>query len=498
MSEPDLFHQPWIPVTLVDGTDNTVGLRDLQVQARHIQRLALGVPPAESVLLRILYVLGLRAAGLDAIDADSRYELLEKGEFDPDRVDEYCSRYANRFQLFHPERPWMQDPRLADQMAKPNGIPALTVSRPSKSSSTLFGAFHDGITTAVPWEQAVMQMLCWFGYGQGGPTGVVRATSSNKGRHCRIGPFRGRMSYHPTGRNLFETIVLGIPETDHDPGPGDDPAPWESDLNDPDATPPEVTGPVTLLTGRYQHALLLEPTADKTAVSDAWISWAWPTTLPTAPDPYLIWQENKKGERYPRDAEAHRALFRDLDALLLEHTPDRHAHRPLIMDALHDAPLDVLDHAGVTAYGFAQDRVNAVDHQWWKAQTPPVLRALRAGEHATAARIAETRQAAELAASRLTWALEGIEATTSATGLARAAERDYWPQAEARFWRIVTEHDWQATAFAALALDIYDDIVDTAAATDPTRIIRAAVHQRGKIASLLHRKGPDDPKETAA
>ncbi|GAA3381007.1 hypothetical protein GCM10020367_70570 [Streptomyces sannanensis] len=55
-------------------------------------------------------------------------------------------------------------------------------------------------------------------------------------------------------------------------------APWEADvLPDPDGTLPEAAGPVSLLTARAQHALLLVPDDERSSASDLYVSWAWPT-----------------------------------------------------------------------------------------------------------------------------------------------------------------------------------------------------------------------------
>ncbi|GAA3381009.1 hypothetical protein GCM10020367_70580 [Streptomyces sannanensis] len=54
---------PWVDVTMTDGSPGRLGLAGLLAEAHRIEALAVGMPPAECGLLRILYALGLRAAG---------------------------------------------------------------------------------------------------------------------------------------------------------------------------------------------------------------------------------------------------------------------------------------------------------------------------------------------------------------------------------------------------------------------------------------------------
>ncbi|MFJ5677715.1 type I-E CRISPR-associated protein Cse1/CasA [Streptomyces sp. NPDC093097] len=513
----DVGADPWIPVTMVDGTRGVYGLRGLLADAHRIESLAVGAPPAECALLRILYALGLRVSGLDEMDGVGRYDLLEQGQFDVGEVDAYFARYSGRFGLFDPVRPWMQEPRLPSQMdvvvakgrragqidRKTSGIGKLAVTRASASSSAWFGAFHDGVPVPVPGVEAVGHLLTWLWYGQGGPQGPVRRTPAHTGRHASVGPLRGLVSYHPTGRTLFETIVLGIPDTelvDRDA----DVAPWEADeLPDPGGELPVAAGPVSLLTGRAQHALLLVPNVAWSAAEDVYIAWAWPGALPPVMDPYLNWLEGSKGQRYAQRAQVGRSLFRDLDGLILHRRPGSKQRRPLVMDAIHDVPAEVLEHVGVAAYGFEQEREKAGGEKgWYRAVTPAVLRLIREEEAANAGRLAVARERAEVCANRLAWAVDEVWKETavpagdpekkeyaSRSPLGERALAAYWPLAEVEFWLLVEQRAWDraVAVFGQLAVSLYDRLSREITDAQQPRTVRAVVRHQGKVASMLPR-----------
>ncbi|MFF9480652.1 type I-E CRISPR-associated protein Cse1/CasA [Streptomyces sp. NPDC014733] len=519
----DVAVDPWIPVTMVDGTSRQYGLRGLLVDAHLIESLAVTMPPAECAILRILYALALRGAGLAALDVDDRYDLLEQGSFDPAVVDAYFARHSDRFRLFDPVRPWLQEPRLPSQMdvrvekgrrkgqldRKSSGVGKLAWGRASATSSAWFGAFHDGVPVPVPGPAAALNLLAWLWYGQGGPQGPNRRTERHDLRHASVGPLRGLVSYHPTGRNLFETMVLGIPDTDVVPVPGTDLAPWERDEPaDPDGELPVVEGPVTLLTARAQHALLLVPSEDRAAASDVYIAWAWPSSLPAVSDPYLNWLEGSKGQQYAQRADVARAVFRDLDGLVLHTAPGSVPRRPLITDAIHDVPVEVLDHVAVVAYGFEQSREKAGGEVgWYRAATPPVLRLIREEEKANAGRLAAARERAELCARRLEWAANSVWQDTAApadeddkgpTPWSKRALTAYWPRAEAAFWTLLDTRAWDEapSVFGRIAVDVYDQVMREVVNADLPRTVRAVVQHRGKVASTLTKTTSSKPKET--
>ena len=111
-------------------------------------------------------------------------------------------------------------------------------------------------------------------------------------------------------------------------------------------------------------------------IKDAFITWAYRSGRIPQDDDYLIWQVSQQGNRYARLADSRRALWRDLDALLLkESAGEAQPRQPKVFGTAHEVPA----YLRVRALGFEQEG-QAKDTQFVDASTPPVL------EHASRSR----------------------------------------------------------------------------------------------------------------
>jgi CRISPR system Cascade subunit CasA len=217
--------------------------------------------------------------------------------------------------------------------------------------------------------------------------------------------------------------------------------------------------------------------------------------LPQGPveDPFLIYQTSRKGERYPRPADAHRALWRDLDGLLLQDVGVAHARQPLIFDRAKKLPIEILNRLRVRAFGFDQDRAQVNDRQWHVAETPPVLAMVN--DPAASAGVSRAREAAERVERHLVQALRTAWTAINdpSNGNGRPARSDikpgpwpavassrYWFAAEQEFWRQVRGQEFDDTArqFVGLGLRVYDTVTDSARSP---RARRAIENARGYI-----------------
>lgn len=525
-----LVTRPWIPVRTLDGESTVVGLRELFLTAHQIEGLAVALPPAASGLLRILCAMAARVSGLhetvtapdgpddpDVADddpasawADRRYGLLQSSSngFDPRKVRSYLEQYADRLRLHDRARPFLQDPRLAEESPSRSGVNKLVMARPAGNNQVFFGHFSDAEQVPLPSAEAALHLITQLYYGPSGQC-TPRTVAGERFGNTMAGPLRRAMSYHPVGRSLYETLLLGIPEPAAWPQ-GDasvaDASPWERDeLPDPDpkALPHGPVGPLSALTERFQHAVLLQPGPDGETVVDATVTWAFRKNRPAFADPYLIWDEGRDGQLHARDAKAERSLWRDLDALVLKERGD--GRRPPVLDGLAgQLPGAVLDSLRVFAYGFDQDG-RTRDRTYFSGSTPPLFALLEAsddsGDNELALGLREGRECAEKAAWRLEAALRNAwrEYSTPFGGdkpggkehrggngpWPGAALSAYWPAAEGRFWESFHARDFSdaLTVFGRLALDVYDEV--TLSVASSPRGAKARENARGLIASLL-------------
>ncbi|NJQ14407.1 type I-E CRISPR-associated protein Cse1/CasA [Streptomyces bohaiensis] len=494
------------------GQTLRASLREVFLRAHEWEGLAIALPPAAAGVMRILYAMTARITGLDRlpdgqVDAwlDRRYECLADGQrFDAAAVDRYFDQHAAGLRLHDPDRPFLQDPRLAAECPKFSGVNKLVMARPAGNNQVFFGHFTDAEQVSLPSAEAVLHLISQLYYGPSGQC-TPRVVDGQRFGNTSAGPLRRTLSCHPAGRSLYETLILGlpVPSATSDAEAERDLCPWEHDGR-LDALRPAATAPGTRaqLTARQQHAVLLTPGAESGTVSDAVITWALRTKRPEEMDPYLIWDELKDGTRVPRYADADRALWRDLDGMILESRHD--GRRPPVFDTLTGSqlPEPVFRKLHVVAYGFDQDGQTR-DRTYFSATTPPIFRLLSEAEDGKDAALAvaarEARDAAEKAAWHLTTALRSAwreytlpfqqDAKKDKDGPWPAqALAAYWPAAEARFWQLLDEGDLTAPRkkFGRLALDAFDRV--TASVASQPRGARARKETRGLVASLLSDK----------
>ncbi|MGW4646979.1 type I-E CRISPR-associated protein Cse1/CasA [Kitasatospora sp. NPDC004289] len=487
----NLFDEPWIPVRWLPAAGPAgshppeVGLRELLLRAHEIEQIAIAVPPALSALYRVLYAITARTTGLDEAYKDDedddwserRDALTEQaggaGRIDPARVEAYIENWHHRFDLFDPERPFLQDPRLARQCDPANtaGVDKLITTRPAGNNHAWFQHVDSASPDLPTPAQAILHLLVWHYYGPSGRCSS-RTVDGVSAANSTAGPLRGSLSYHPEGTSLFETLLAGLPEPGQDDDPATDLCPWEQEeLPHPIKAPLALRGPCSGLTARSQHALLLVPAEDGRRVQDAFITWAWHTgKVPRVGDPYLIWQTSKEGNPYPRPADAHRALWRDLDALLLKHPPG--SAKPQQPDVFRTA-VEVSEYLRVRALGFEQDG-QAKDITFVDATTPPVLElAEKDDDEGQAVMVGRLRVAGELYGRRLERAVNKAWAQFSDAPKVRdctwtdEAGARYWPAAEAEFWKRVATRDFDnaAASFRRLAEQAYDTVTHRVTAT---------------------------------
>ena len=174
----DVLTQPWIPVVDKDGKEAELGLLDALSQAHQWRRIHHPSPLVEYSIYRFLVIFLM-----DAFRPQERFDLedlLAEGQFDRERLENYvavCQQEGVRFDLFDPERPFLQVKIREDE--KKNAIPAskLDFSIPSGHNHVHF----DHISASISYTpgETLQHILTQYFFpaqgGQGYKTGLDKA-----------------------------------------------------------------------------------------------------------------------------------------------------------------------------------------------------------------------------------------------------------------------------------------------------------------------------------
>src|SRR5262245_3092961 len=102
----DLLTKPWVPCIGPGGQPKVVGLIDALVRAHELRAVRDASPVVTYGLYRLLLALAL-----DLFAPRGKAEwlaLFRPGRFDRASLLQFRDRYADRFDLFHPTRPFYQ------------------------------------------------------------------------------------------------------------------------------------------------------------------------------------------------------------------------------------------------------------------------------------------------------------------------------------------------------------------------------------------------------
>ncbi|MBN2074342.1 MAG: type I-E CRISPR-associated protein Cse1/CasA [Dehalococcoidales bacterium] len=204
----NVLTEPWIPVIRSDGSSDQLGIVSCLEQAHNLHEIRDPAPIIEFGLYRLLVAFILDALVL----AGSRPEvpldlkmLIEQGHFDSNMLETYIDKCGEVFDLFHPEKPFLQV-KMDQVELKP--LAALFPAVPS--GTNVFHWHHQMEDRLEVLDKEAARFLT---------TIAPFMTSGGAGLSPSI---NGAPAIYtlPVGNNLFETIVLNIPLRNQDSGEG--------------------------------------------------------------------------------------------------------------------------------------------------------------------------------------------------------------------------------------------------------------------------------------
>lgn len=211
MSRPsfNVLTEPWIPVIRSDGSRDELGIVPCLEQAQNLREIRDPAPIVEFGLHRLLVVFMLdalmhvnrRPEGL--LDVK---DLLREGRFDPGMIEAYVERCGDVFDLFHPERPFLQTKM---DKAKPKPLAGMFPAVPSGTNAVHWHHVLE-VSTRVSAQEAARLLTTIAPFMTSGGAGLSPSINGAPAVYAL-----------PMGKNLFDTILLNTPlRTNQDSGDG--------------------------------------------------------------------------------------------------------------------------------------------------------------------------------------------------------------------------------------------------------------------------------------
>ncbi|WP_405466666.1 type I-E CRISPR-associated protein Cse1/CasA [Streptomyces jietaisiensis] len=336
--EGDLVHNVWLDTVVEDGVRRPVGLLAALWEAHEIRRLELPVHTMLPVVLRQL----LLPVVIDALGAPRTRqqwaERFRRGRFSQEERDllaHYLGvRYEDRFRLFDAKRPFAQVAGLEALNGETKTAAQLVPSVASGNNVPLFSALSEADELLLSPGDAALWLLhahCWDTASI--KTGAVGDPQAKSGKTTGnpTGPLGQLGMVVPTGRTLYETLLLNTPILPDGLEPGDRPQwAWDERPAGLGCTSPAgvawserpATGLLDLLTFQARRIRLLSCETEQGRLVHRTIVSAGDRLARTAEfEPHTAWQHTakpKKGQphRRPRRHASGRAAWQGLGTLL--------------------------------------------------------------------------------------------------------------------------------------------------------------------------------------
>lgn len=298
----NLIDDAWLPVRYADGREDQVGLRVALGEAPRIRDLAITFPLEYVATLRMVVTVlqcacnGPRSTREKARWFDAHHELRPA-------FGEYFDTWSERFELFHPTRPFMQAPIGSDVSA--TTIAALRPDWSSGNNATLFDHHVDDRPDLVSSGEAARALLTTLLFQPGG--GVSKPFNRTDS------PATKALQVLVEGRDLWETLVANAPNLSD---PGKRPV-WEQPGHDGERPDRAGTTPAGWLDRASWRSRAVRLVPDQRGgVSQVRVHQHLKISDVPPFDPYAPVRHPKGKPPVVVRASAAKALWRDADALI--------------------------------------------------------------------------------------------------------------------------------------------------------------------------------------
>ncbi|SDP57736.1 type I-E CRISPR-associated protein Cse1/CasA [Desulforhopalus singaporensis] len=217
----NIAFDPWIPTVNATGDRELASLHDMLTEGSRFSDLA--VQPHERISLMRLFLCVAHAA----LDGPKTYDDWCDVPSDlPEAAGIYLKKWQDSFELFHPEKPWLQVAKLVpltkDSAAKTDpqkdwiSLSRLKFTKASGNNSTLFdSAARGSLETEYTPEEIALNLLVFQNFFVAGGKASSRCWGKQKIENPpnpKGGPCSGKSILYTflRGQNLAETIFLNL------------------------------------------------------------------------------------------------------------------------------------------------------------------------------------------------------------------------------------------------------------------------------------------------
>ena len=462
---------PWIPVVTPAGERTLASLCNVLTEGDNYADLA--VRPHERVALMRLFLCVAHAA----LDGPQNYHEWKKAPLElPSAALKYLTEWKDSFDLFHPEKPWLQIVGISKSKDKKNDIHDLSGWTPASklnfsfatgNTSTLFD--HDGMLSnrSIDIRETILSMVTYQCFSPGGLISQVFWNDKQTGKSSKDGPCVPASMVHALlrGENLLSSVCLNllIYEDLHRTYPQNEigkPV-WEkipASLNDDGA----VKNATATYVGRLvplTRLVHLHPSGEKMLLGDGLPYPTYIDGFPAEPTATVVTRKQNNDEvRTLLSYRPSKSFWRELGAIVVKRSAGMPGG-PLSLNALQDD-----ESCDLVVAALARDKASILDTTESIFYVPSQLRANAGAEIYES----EVRQAESLAA-RLGWSIEvyrkeidgGWEGRLKGAGPKSG-------ELKAKLHAIATGHYWTAVEKNLALLMAHIEAIGTDDAT-PTR-----------------------------
>lgn len=204
----DVLTEPWIPVVRSDGSIVEMGILHCLEQAHTLREIRDPAPIVEFGLYRLLEAFLFDALQLSDQRPEHRQDLkimIDSGGIDMDMIKKYIEKCDDAFNLFHPERPFLQT-KMDTSSSKP--LSGMFPAAPSGTNVSHWRHSHED-DLIVSSAEAARLLTTIAPFMTAGGAGLSPSINGAPALYAL-----------PVGKNLFETLVLNIPLRNQDSGQG--------------------------------------------------------------------------------------------------------------------------------------------------------------------------------------------------------------------------------------------------------------------------------------